>query len=226
MSDVRTTIKFDGPALEGKAMDVGHLAPSLLALSDLVKEANRYANGDRAGVRVMVNADLDQKCFELNVDLVMTIWEQAKLLISDDDVRTAKEIAEWVGILAGTAAATVTGTLSLLKLVKFLRGRKVESVTILKMEDGRNVVEIRVEGVDEPVRVLEPVYELYANLNVRRKAVDMLAPLREEGYESLGSMMVTSSSSASATRTFLPLMDRTCPTSSRRMCTGRRYGQG
>ena len=81
MSDVRTTIKFDGPALEGKAMDVGHLAPSLLALSDLVKEANRYANGDRAGVRVMVNADLDQKCFELNVDLVMTIWEQAKLLV-------------------------------------------------------------------------------------------------------------------------------------------------
>jgi hypothetical protein len=49
MSNIHTTIKFDGPALDGKAMDVAHLAPGLLALSDLVKETNRFANGDRAG---------------------------------------------------------------------------------------------------------------------------------------------------------------------------------
>lgn len=99
MSNIHTTIKFDGPALDAKAIDVAHLAPALLALSDLVKETNRYANGDRAGVRVLVSADLEQKCFELSVELALTIWEQAKLLIADDRVQTAKEIAEWIGII-------------------------------------------------------------------------------------------------------------------------------
>lgn len=118
-----TTIKYDGPALADHAMDVAHLAPALLALSDLVKEANRYANGDRAGVKVLVSADLEQKCFELDVHLVMTIWEQAKLLIADENVRTAKEIAEWLGIASGAY-------FGLFHLIKWLRGQRVTSVMV------------------------------------------------------------------------------------------------
>lgn len=181
MSDTHTIIKFDGPALDGKSMDVAHLAPALLALSDLVKDANRYANGDRAGVRVMVNADLEQKCFELNVDLVLTIWEQAKLLISHEDVRTAKEIAEWLGIIAAPVGVGV----GLFKLIKYLRGRKVQSVVVLRVKDGDDAVEIKVEGDMEPVLVTQAVYELYANIDTRRKALAVLSPLREDGYETL-----------------------------------------
>lgn len=173
-----TTIKYDGPALADHAMDVAHLAPALLALSDLVKEANRYANGDRAGVKVLVRADLEQKCFELDVQLVMTIWEQAKLLIADDNVRSAKEIAEWLGIVGGSF-------FGLFQLIKWLRGQKVTSVTVVKVADGRNLVEIRVEGDEEPVEVAEAVYELYANMTTRQKAIAVLEPLREPGYETL-----------------------------------------
>lgn len=159
-------------------MDVAHLAPALLALSDLVKEANRYANGDRAGVKVLVSADLEQKCFELDVHLVMTIWEQAKLLLADEHVRSAKEIAEWLGIASGSF-------FGLFQLIKWLRGQKVSSVTVVKVADGRNVVEIRIEGDSEPVQVADAVYELYANVATRQKALAVLAPLREEGYETL-----------------------------------------
>lgn len=182
MSSIHTTIKFDGPALDGRAMDVAQLAPSLLALSELVKATNRYANGDRAGVRVLVNADLEQKCFELNVELALTIWEQAKLLIADDRVQTAKEIAEWIGIVGGT-----TGTISygLFQVIKKIRGREVESVTVLAVTDGQNKVEIRIVGVPEPILVSQAVYELYANAPTRQKAVAVLEPLRAEGYESL-----------------------------------------
>ena len=178
MDKVHTIIKFDGPALDGKAMDVAHLAPALLALSDLVKETNRYANGERAGVRVLVNADLEQKCFELNVELALTIWEQAKLLIADDRVQTAKEIAECIGIVGGSSYG-------LFRFIKWVRGRNIESVTVLKVLDGQNMVEIRVEGETEPVKITQSVYELYANLATRQKAIDVLAPLREEGYDSL-----------------------------------------
>jgi len=179
MANVQTTIKFDGPALDGKTMDVAHLAPALLALSDLVKETNRYANGDRAGVKVLVSADLEQKCFELTVELALTIWEQAKLLIADDRVQTAKEIAEWIGIIGAPT------TYGLFQLIKFLRGRSIESVTVLKVADGRNMVEIRVQGEAEPIKITQAVYELYANQQSRQKAVAVLAPLREHGYDTL-----------------------------------------
>lgn len=135
MSDVQTIIKFDGPALDGKSMDVAHLAPALLALSDLLKEANQYANGDRAGIKVFVNADLEQKCFELVVELATTIWESAKLLIADDRVKTAKEIAEWIGIIGATSGSGI----GLFQLMKWLRNKTIKNVTVLKVADGQNI---------------------------------------------------------------------------------------
>jgi len=178
MKRVHTTIKYDGPALANKSMDVAHLAPALLALSDLVKEANRYANGDRAAARIYVNADIEQKCFELDVSVALTIWEQAKLLLSDDNVRTAKEILEWIGIIGG-------GGLGLFGFIKWIRGKKVVSVVVLRVKDGDNLVEIRVEGEAAPKHVAQAVYELYANVSTRQKAIAVLAPLREDGYETL-----------------------------------------
>lgn len=178
MRDVHTIIKFDGPALAGKSMDVAQLAPALLALSDLVKDANRLANGDRAAIRVMVNADLAQRCFELNVELVQTIWEQVKLLIADERVRSAKEIAEWIGLIGGP-------TVGLFLLIKRLRAKKVQSVAVLRVSEGENSIEIRIEGEGEPIVVSEAVYTLYANTATRQKAIDVLGPLRSEGYETL-----------------------------------------
>lgn len=178
MKRVHTTFKYDGPALADKSMDVAHLAPALLALSDLVKEANRYANGDRASARIYVNADVEQKCFELDVSVALTIWEQAKLLVSDGDVRSAKEILEWIGIIGGPA-------LGLYGLIKWLRGKKVKSAVVLRVKDGDNLVEITVEGDEEPKQVAQAVYEMYANVTTRQKAIAVLAPLREDGYDSL-----------------------------------------
>lgn len=178
MSAVHTIIKFDGPALAGRSMDVAHLAPALLALSDLVKDANRYANGDRAGARVLVNADLDQKCFELNVELLLTIWERAKLLVADENVRSAKDIAEWLGLVAGPP-------IGLFLLIKKLKGKKVQSVVVLRAKDGPHEVEITIEGDDQPIKLNQAVYELYANVETRKKALAVLEPLREDGYDTL-----------------------------------------
>jgi len=175
---VHSIIRYDGPALSDHSMDVAELAPALLALSDLVKLANAYANGDRAGVKIKVNADLEQHCFELNLQLVMTIWEQAKLLLADEDVRSAAEIANWIGLISG-------GGVSLFKLIIWLRGRTVVSTTVVRVEDGKNVVEIRVEGESQPAVIAQQVYELYANVEARKKALEVMRPLRLDGYETL-----------------------------------------
>jgi serine kinase of HPr protein (carbohydrate metabolism regulator) len=49
--------------------------------------------------------------------LALTIWEQAKLLIADDRVQIAKEIAEWIGIAGGAG-------LGLFTFIKKIRGQK------------------------------------------------------------------------------------------------------
>lgn len=182
---IQSVIRYDGSALADHSMDVAELAPALLALSDLLKIANKYANGDRAGIKVKVNADLEQQCFQLNIELVQTLWEQAKSLLADDDVIAAQNLAAWVGIIGGTITGTVTATWSLFKLIKYLRGKKVAGVTVIKVEDGRNLVEIKVVGDKSTIKIEQQVYELYANPEVRKKAVEVMAPLRTEGYETL-----------------------------------------
>lgn len=69
----RAVIRYDGPALSEHEMDVHDLAPSLLALADLCKIANEIFNGEAASVRVLVRADYEQKCFQLQLDLVQTL---------------------------------------------------------------------------------------------------------------------------------------------------------
>jgi hypothetical protein len=178
---VHAVIRYDGPALDEHSMDVSHLAPALLALSDVIKAANQYANSDRAGIKVFVNANLEQKCFELNLELVQTIWEQARQLIADDRVQTAKEIAEWIGIIGSGAA----GSYSLFRLIRSLKGKKITSTTIASIKDGRSQVEIRIEGQEDPLITSKTALDLYSNTLIRRKAIEVLSPLKEDGYESL-----------------------------------------
>lgn len=107
MSDIKTIIKYTGAAVDGKSMDVSDLAPSLIALSDLLKIVNKKYNGERAGLKILVNADLEQNCFELGVELVQNLWESVSQLIDDDKVKTAKQIAEWVGIIGGAGISFI-----------------------------------------------------------------------------------------------------------------------
>lgn len=48
MSKIAFQLRYDGPALSEHGMDVGDLAPALLALGDLIKRANATVNGDAA----------------------------------------------------------------------------------------------------------------------------------------------------------------------------------
>lgn len=112
------------------------------------------------------------------VEIATSAWETAKILIADDRVKTAKEIAELAGIIGGPI-------FGLYHLTKWLRGKKIESVTVVKVSDGKNLVEIKVEGDPDIKEISQSVYELYANVSTRKKALDVLSPLREEGYETL-----------------------------------------
>ena len=177
----QTIIKYDGPVVQNHKMDISDLAPSLLALSDLIKEANKCFNGDRSGVSITVNTNLEQHCFELLVEVTQRIWDKMTVLIADHRVIQAKEILEWLGIVtAGTTGVCV----SLYALIKRLNGKKIKSVTKIINNDKVPCVLVILDTQEaDTIEVPEAVWTLYSSRVVLKKAIAVLAPLRENGYK-------------------------------------------
>ena len=48
------------------------VAPAFLALAELVKIAKQKLNVDHASIKILVNADAKQKCFQLDLSLVQS----------------------------------------------------------------------------------------------------------------------------------------------------------
>lgn len=176
MSRDRVRVRYDGPALAGHSIDVDDLAPALLALGELCKLANRKFNGDRASIKVLINVDVEQNCFELNVELVQTIFEAAKSLLTHSDVATAKEIFEWLGL--------VGSGWGLFRLLKYLNGRQVTEKTIQKV-DGKDVIQIKVDGDNNVINVDPKAMELLEDSRNVKSAQKVVKPLTKEGYDSI-----------------------------------------
>ncbi len=181
---IRTTIRFDGPALAGHEMDVQELAPALLALADMIQIANRKFNGDKATMRVLVNADVEQRCFMLDISLLQTFMDQAISFFGTPEVATAKEIAEWLGLISGGAVSVYGGAQGLLALVKFLRNRENEA-TPLKIEQSGGMVNIAVTGDGNTITVTQQTYELAQDPRINDGIRKLMKPLQREGYEEL-----------------------------------------
>jgi hypothetical protein len=180
VSAASVTIRYDGPILAGHRMDVADLAPALLGLSELCKIANRKFNRERAAVQVLIGTDVEHKCFQFDLQVLQTLWDQTKTFLANDDVKTAKDILEWLGLLS-TAGGGILGVFGLLK---YLKGRKVTS-TNLEMIDGRNVVRITIEGDNNTVVVHPQTAELLRDESVIANAQKVVQPLMREGYETV-----------------------------------------
>jgi hypothetical protein len=119
MSRADFQLAYDGEALRDHAMDVDELAPALLAVGNLCREANRSLNEGRAEVAVRVRADFERKCFDIHFELIQSLYEQVKTLLGDDHVTTAKTLLEWIGLPGPT------GALSLFGFLKLRKGRSI-----------------------------------------------------------------------------------------------------
>ena len=138
------------------SIDVQLLAPALLAFGKLLREANYEFNGKKSTSKVLVVSDFEHKCFNINFELVLNLYEHLKSFVASEDVRSAKDILEWVGILAPPIGAP----LSYFGFLKWRRGRKVKSVEPIVDVDKSGMVEVRVEGDGNTIEVHNHVYAL------------------------------------------------------------------
>lgn len=169
----RTTlcVAYVGEAVNG-TMDVNELAPSLLALSNLVSEANQILNNDGSKIAVRISSHFERGSFELSLELVRDLPAKIKFLLFDSSY-SLNEILNAVGLFC-----TISGG-SLFALYKFIKGRKVTKVE----KTDKDTVRIFVE--EESREFFIGSWKLFQSQNVRRHVDGLIHPLKTDGINDL-----------------------------------------
>ncbi|TAU82495.1 hypothetical protein [Rhizobium leguminosarum] len=117
VSKARLTIAYDGEAVRDGSMEVRDLAPALLAVGQLFDAANHTLNGPDAPKMTVNVVATAPGSFEIGIDIIQSLYEQAKLLLNGDTITAALNLKEL--ILTG-----VGGSVSLVWLLKRHKGKK------------------------------------------------------------------------------------------------------
>lgn len=168
-------VAYNGEGLRTGAMDVRELAPALLAVGDLLERSNHVLNGDRAKLSVMVRSDFEVGSFEIVFELAQSLATQTHMFISGEQLKSAKEIAEFVGLIVGGGG----GLYGLLELIKFLRGKSATEGTTL--QNGN--IQIKIEGNNNHVEVRPEVFQLANDQETRKAASAVMKPLTSHGID-------------------------------------------
>ena len=170
MGHAEFIVAFHGRAADGGRIDVRDLAPALLSLGRAIDASNLVLNGEGQPVRVEVRA-LSEGSFEVQLDVVLTAWDQLKTFLHTTDVDSAKQLIEWLGLIGGPVGA------SLIVLYRFLRGRSPERVE--RSVAGHVRLHLNGETLTVPVEVLR----LYQDVAVNRALGQLLDTLQNEALD-------------------------------------------
>lgn len=169
---------FDGKAIEKGSMKVKDFAPSLLAFAETVEEANNLLSSTRSSVDIKITSEFKDGSFESVVAFVQYITDHGQQLITAIKDYSITDILEIIGY--GRAASTPV--ISLIKLIKKIKGRKV--IETKKLDDDRYAIIVDDgTGSTEEIIVTYPVYKLFTNGAIRDKLNSMLSPLKIKGYD-------------------------------------------
>jgi hypothetical protein len=178
VSSAELTISYDGEMLRTGLMDVQELAPALLASGTLIQKANRFLNGETTSITLKVKSDFQRGSFLVNFVVDQSLLEQAKnFLLQHPNIKEAKDILDTIFFYVGLPIGATRG---LFELLKFLRNKKPDTVTI---EDKSDTVTI-VLG-EQHITVNQNVYKLYQDPEARRAASTLIEPLNREGIDKL-----------------------------------------
>lgn len=173
MSDDHFRIIYEGPAVEDGEMEIGQLAPSLLALGKLLETVDAAISGEAGRVRVKVRADVRRGSFDVGIALDFVHSVKAWLL--SPDATAIANLAAHVGLVTG-------GVTGLIQTVRWLNGRKVSAKVLL--EDGN----VRIESTGGDVLVVIPqVARVIDDPVVRQHLERFTEPLRAEGIDAIRS---------------------------------------
>ena len=162
-------IKYNGPALDEHSIDVNDLAPALMALGDLIQEANTIANQDRATVKVKIKATAPGS-FEIFIHGASEAGHEAVQLLNSPPVLALTSLLALLGFLQFDGA-------SVMALIKWFKGKKPTKVSEINSE------ELEIETKSGSIRVGKIVWEMYKSRTIRKSVYGILKPIEKPGIE-------------------------------------------
>jgi len=165
-------------------MDVQELAPALLALAEMIQLANKKFNGDAATMKVLVKADIEQQCFQLDIHIVQSILETAKHLFGTDEYKTAKEIAELLDLVL--PAGFAGGVWWFWKRFYGQEAPPEGTDTALTFEQHGGQTTLANAADGGQVTVNNNVFLLATDPEMVSLAQKVVKPLKQSGYKTLG----------------------------------------
>jgi hypothetical protein len=162
-------IVYDGPALDSHEMDVNVLAPALLALSELLEEANQIINDGKAKVDIKVKGSFKSGSFGVDFSVLQSTFDLLNLF-NDSHVTGALNLVDLVALGA-------TSGFCLFHVLKWLKGRPIEKV--IKINDDTVEIYTQQESLEISINVLK----LLTNFNIRRSIEKVVLPLKKDGID-------------------------------------------
>ncbi|MGE0201781.1 MAG: hypothetical protein AB7P76_12560 [Candidatus Melainabacteria bacterium] len=171
-SNAHFQIIYDGPALETHEMDVRELAPALLAVSDLLEEANAVVNNSTTKVAVRVNGSFKTGSFGIDLTVVQGVYQQIVQLLISEEVQAAASLLGFLGFFGVDGPGVI-------QVIQWMRNRPIQKVD--QTTDG--MVSITIEG--EMITIEKKVFELLFNFKIRQALEKIVyQPLSREGITS------------------------------------------
>ncbi len=183
MSSKKVTVIFRGPDLEDGSMDVRELAPALLAFGDLITEANRTLNEDRADVRVKIQSDFRKGSFEVHLQVAQEFLQTTQGLYDGFSITKANEILKLLGLpgLVGSVYA----------VFRWINSRKAKPNKIIEKSQGDDSIVLEVtekrsnKEVTRRLKLPAKTAKLFREPAIRRQFGQFLRPLRQKGVKQI-----------------------------------------
>ena len=174
------TIVYDGEALKNSRIDVNDLVPAILAFADLLKEANRTVNGDKAAVSVKIKA-FQSGCFGIDFSVVQSLTDTVVSFFSQESqIKSAIEILNFLGI---TPKDLVVGAgIGVFGLIRKYKGKKPKNAIELNKEKAI-LVYTDDSGREVEEEVEKEVVSLLTDYDVRKAVSKTLSPLKKDGID-------------------------------------------
>ncbi|MEJ5205192.1 hypothetical protein [Acinetobacter junii] len=163
---------YDGWALEHHMMDVRDLAPAMIAVNDLLSNANKIINGDKVDINLKVNAAFKAGSFGMELHTVVHYLSQIRDIFAGQNasaISNAWTILEIIGLVGGAG---------LIGLIRYLRGNKPTKIV---ENDGKFKVYI---SEQEYYETDGNTVKLFKNKTVVADLNKMLEPLEKDGIDS------------------------------------------
>lgn len=168
-------VTYDGEALHDHQMNVRVLGPALLAMGEVLENANRVLNHGKATVSVNVHGSMKTGSLAIDFATQQSLLSHIVDIINTKEVIAAATIMAILGFNLKEHAAKPT-YYGLVQVIKWLRNRKIKQITT-----DEHIAKLYVD--DEYIEIELHVLELLKDYQLRKELENVLEPLSHDGID-------------------------------------------